>query len=46
MVQAFSNAIVEYFGVKDAGVMVCDEMGNRVEDNLKALYDFGARITE
>lgn len=42
----YRKAIVEYFSVKDAGVMVCDEMGNRVEDNLRALYDFGAKITE
>lgn len=43
-IQQYKLAVVDYFGVKDLGVIAVNEDDNRVEDNLDAIRAFGQNI--
>ena len=40
----YRSAVVEYFGVRDLGVMTVNERENPVERNLDALRAFGRSV--
>lgn len=43
-ISQYQSAIVEYYNVKDMGVMTVNETNNKVEDNLEKITTFGRSI--